>query len=174
MNKTFAIAIVATGGLYWATLPWLGLPPFYESLLYMMCHWADFGPVVEHPVGLFRVFFVRPWHLLWCGHVYTIRRAWPAKLNWPFLSTLPRGGTVCSALHLGLGHWALWCSGSNRCGVSCSRLLTLAVTFVVATVILAIRPLMAGRVSTSIRSKCPNSGRTPSSSLYLMMLVAAL
>jgi len=37
MNKTVA-AILATGALM-ASVPWLGLPAFYESLLYLGCHW---------------------------------------------------------------------------------------------------------------------------------------
>ena len=37
MNKT-VVGILLSGGLL-ALVPWLGLPAFYESFLYLICHW---------------------------------------------------------------------------------------------------------------------------------------
>ena len=36
--KKPVVGILVAGALL-ATLPWLGLPAFYESLLYLFCHW---------------------------------------------------------------------------------------------------------------------------------------
>src|SRR3546814_18664795 len=37
MNKT-VIGILGAGALL-ASVPWLGVPAFYESFLYLLCHW---------------------------------------------------------------------------------------------------------------------------------------
>ena len=38
MNKSVGGILLA--GLVLAAVPWLGFPAFYESFLYMVCHWA--------------------------------------------------------------------------------------------------------------------------------------
>jgi len=38
MNRS-VLSIVAAG-IVLAIVPWLGLPSFYESILYLVCHWV--------------------------------------------------------------------------------------------------------------------------------------
>jgi branched-chain amino acid transport system permease protein len=166
MNKT-AIAIVATGGVL-ATLPWLGLPPFYESLLYMMCHWAVLALSWNILSGYSGYFSFGHGTFFGVGMYTTAVLA--GKLNWPFLSTLPLAALLPALLGLGLGFVVFRVKAVRG---ELFALLTLAVTFVVATVILA-TPIDGGPGVYLNSVEVPKLGRTPSSSLYLMMLAAAV
>ena len=166
MNKT-AMAILAVGGAL-ATLPWLGLPAFYESLLYLMCYWTVLALSWNILSGYSGYFSFGHGTFFGVGMYTTAVLA--GKLNWPFMATLPLAAVLPALLGLALG-FVVFRVKSVRGELF--ALLTLAVTFVVATVILA-TPIDGGPGVYLNSVEVPKLGRTPSSSLYLMMLMAAV
>jgi hypothetical protein len=51
-------ALIVAGAALLA-IPFLRLPAFYESFLYLVFHWIVPRHVVEHSLGLFRLFLLR-------------------------------------------------------------------------------------------------------------------
>src|SRR5690606_14449446 len=93
-----------------------------------------------------------------------------AKLEWPFLATLPLAALVPALLGVGLGFVVFRVKAVRG---ELFALLTLAVTFVVATVILN-SPVDGGPGVYLNAVETPRLGPSPSSSLYLMILAVAI
>jgi branched-chain amino acid transport system permease protein len=86
-------------------VPWLGLPAFYESILYLVCHWAVLALSWNILSGYSGYFSFGHGAFFGIGMYTTAVLA--GKLNWPFLATLP-----LAALMPALLGWASasWCS----------------------------------------------------------------
>jgi branched-chain amino acid transport system permease protein len=166
MNKT-VMGIVAAGAVL-ASVPWLGLPAFYESFLYLICHWMILALSWNILSGYSGYFSFGHGAFFGIG-MYT-SAGLSANLDWPFLWTLPVAAALAALLGLALGAVVFRVKAVRG---ELFALLTLAITFVVGTVILSTR--IDGGPGVSLAGvKVPSIGPSASSSIYLMALVVAV
>lgn len=166
MNRN-VIGILVVGALL-ASVPWMGAPAFYMSILYLVCHWTVLALSWNILSGYSGYFSFGHGAFFGIG-VYTTA-ALAGKANWPFLATLPFAALVPALLGVGLG-FVVFRVKSVRGELF--ALLTLAVTFVVATVILN-SPIDGGPGVYLNAVETPKFGPSPAASIYLMVLVAAI
>src|SRR5664279_3916670 len=117
-----ALAIVAAA---LAAVPLLGLPPFYETFLYLMFHWivlATSWNILSGYSG-----YMSFGHGAFFGAGVYATATLAARYDVPFLWTLPAAGAVSAALALVVG---LVVFRVRRVRGEVFALLTLAVTFV--------------------------------------------
>ncbi len=160
------VAVLAIAGAF-AALPWLGLPAFYESFLYLVCHWMVLALSWNILSGYSGYFSFGHGAFYGVG-VYT-SAGLAANMGWPFLATLPAAAAMAALLGVALGAIVFRVKAVRG---ELFALLTLAVTFVVATVILN-TPIDGGPGVYLHSVPVPAIGPTASSSLYLMALAAA-
>ena len=166
MNKT-VIGILAAGATL-ASVPWLGLPAFYESFLYLICHWMILALSWNILSGYSGYFSFGHGAFFGIG-MYT-SAGLATKLNWPFLWTLPAAALMAALLGLALGAVVFRVKAVRG---ELFALLTLAITFVVGTIVLNTR--IDGGPGISLGgTPVPAIGPTASASIYLMALVAAV
>ena len=166
MNKT-VIGILVSAGLL-ACVPWLGLPAFYESFLYLICHWMILALSWNILSGYSGYFSFGHGAFFGIG-VYT-SAGLAANLNWPFLWTLPLAALMASLFGMLLGYVVFRVKSVRG---ELFALLTLAVTFIVGTVVLNTR--IDGGPGIYLNAvPVPAIGPTPSASIYLMALAGAL
>jgi ABC-type branched-subunit amino acid transport system permease subunit len=123
------IAIVAVA-LVLAFVPSLGLPAFYDSLLYLILHWmvlATSWNILSGYTGYFSF-----GHGAFFGAGLYTSATLMARWNWSFLWTLPAAAAVACVLGVALGAIVFRVKGIRG---EVFALLTLAVTFVVGTII---------------------------------------
>ncbi len=166
MNKT-VIGILGAGALL-ASVPWLGLPAFYESFLYLICHWMILSLSWNMLSGYSGYFSFGHGAFFGIG-MYT-SAGLAAKLNWPFLWTLPAAALMAALLGVALGAVVFRVKSVRG---ELFALLTLAVTFVVGTIVHNTR--IDGGPGIFLHAVAvPTIGPTASSSLYLMALIGAV
>jgi branched-chain amino acid transport system permease protein len=166
MNKT-VIGIVAAGAML-ASIPWLGLPSFYESFLYLVCHWMILALSWNILSGYSGYFSFGHGAFFGIGMYTTAGLA--ANLNVPFLWTLPAAAAMAALLGVALGAIVFRVKAVRG---ELFALLTLAITFVVGTVVLNTR--IDGGPGVYLNAVAiPMIGPTASSSIYLMALAGAV
>ncbi len=166
MNKT-VIGILAAGATL-ASVPWLGLPAFYESFLYLICNWMILALSWNILSGYSGYFSFGHGAFFGVG-MYT-SAGLAAHLNWPFLWTLPAAALLAALLGLALGAVVFRVKAVRG---ELFALLTLAITFVVGTIVLNTR--IDGGPGISLNATpVPAIGPTASASIYLMALAAAV
>jgi branched-chain amino acid transport system permease protein len=166
MNKTVP-GILAAGALL-ACVPWLGLPAFYESFLYLICHWMILALSWNILSGYSGYFSFGHGAFFGIG-MYT-SAGLSANLNWPFLWTLPMAALLAALLGMALGAVVFRVKSVRG---ELFALLTLAVTFVVGTVVLNTR--IDGGPGIYLNAvEVPAIGPSASASLYLMALAGAV
>ncbi len=164
--KRTPIAIVGAG-IVLAGLPLLGLPAFYDSLLYLMLHWivlATSWNILSGYTGYFSF-----GHGAFFGAGLYTTSTLLARHDWPFLWTLPVAALVAAVLGVALGAVVFRVKGVRG---ELFALLTLAVTFVIGTIV-GNTPLDGGQGVSLSAVPVPPIGPTPSSTFYLLALVAA-
>jgi len=122
----FIIAAVLLGAL-----PLLKLPAFYESFLYLVFSWVVLATSWNILSGYSGYFSFGHGAFFGLG-IYTTA-VLAGKFGWPFLWTLPLAAVVPALFGLGLGAVVF---RVPRLRGELFALLTLAVTFVIATIIL--------------------------------------
>jgi len=166
MNKT-VIGILGAGALL-ASVPWLGLPAFYVSFLYLICHWMILSLSWNMLSGYSGYFSFGHGAFFGIG-MYT-SAGLAAKLNWPFLWTLPAAALMAAVLGMALGAVVFRVKSVRG---ELFALLTLAITFVVGTIVHNTR--IDGGPGIYLHAVAvPQIGPTASSSLYLMALIGAV
>ncbi|MFI5444486.1 branched-chain amino acid ABC transporter ATP-binding protein/permease [Polaromonas sp. UC242_47] len=166
MNKT-VIGILAAGALL-ASVPWLGVPAFYESFLYLICHWMILALSWNMLSGYSGYFSFGHGAFFGIG-MYT-SAGLAANLNWPFLWTLPAAALLAALLGMALGAVVFRVKSVRG---ELFALLTLAITFVVGTIVLNTR--IDGGPGIYLNAVAvPPLGPTASSSIYLMALLGAV
>ena len=166
MSKT--IIGIVLGGAALASVPWLELPAFYESFLYLICSWMVLALSWNILSGYSGYFSFGHGAFFGIGMYATANLA--AKLHWPFLWTLPAAAALAALLGLGLGAVVFRVKSVRG---ELFALLTLAVTFVVGTIVLN-TPIDGGPGIFLNGVKIPAIGPTSSASMYLMALAAAV
>ena len=166
MNKA-VLGILGAGALL-ASVPWLGLPSFYESFLYLICHWMILALSWNILSGYSGYFSFGHGAFFGIG-MYT-SAGLAANLNWPFLATLPAAALLAALLGAALGAVVFRVKAVRG---ELFALLTLAITFVVGTIVLNTR-IDGGPGVSMAAVAVPMIGPTASSSIYLMALAGAV
>ncbi len=165
MNRT-PLAILALG-VALAFVPTLGLPAFYDSLLYLVLHWVVLATSWNILSGYSGYFSFGHGAFFGAG-LYTSATLM-AKADWPFLWTLPAAALVACLLGVVVGAIVFRVKGIRG---EVFALLTLAVTFVLGTVIVN-TPVDGGNGVSLAAVPVPKIGPTASSTFYLLALAAA-
>jgi branched-chain amino acid transport system permease protein len=159
--------IILAAGVALAFVPTLGLPAFYDSLLYLMLHWivlATSWNILSGYTGYFSF-----GHGAFFGAGLYTTSTLLARYEWPFLWTLPVAALVAAALGVALGAVVFRVKGVRG---ELFALLTLAITFVIGTIVVN-TPLDGGQGVSLSAVPVPAIGPTQSSTFYLLALAAA-
>jgi branched-chain amino acid transport system permease protein len=162
-----ALLGIVAGAALLAALPWLALPAFYDSLLYLVFHWIVLATSWNLLSGYAGYFSFGHGAFFGAG-LYTTATL-SGKLGWPFLATLPVAGAVAALLGIALGAVVF---RVRRVRGELFALLTLAVTFVTATIVLN-TPIDGGPGIYLNAVPVPGIGPTQSATFYLLALMAA-
>ncbi len=160
------VAIVAAA-IALGFVPKLGLPAFYDSLLYLILHWivlATSWNILSGYTGYFSF-----GHGAFFGAGLYTTATLLSRYEWPFLWTLPVAALVACVLGVALGAVVFRVKGIRG---EVFALLTLAVTFVIGTIIVN-TPIDGGNGVSLSAVAVPAIGPTPSSTFYLLALAAA-
>jgi len=161
------LAILAAGAAL-AFLPQLGLPAFYDSLLYLALHWIVLATSWNILSGYSGYFSFGHGAFFGAG-IYTSANLM-ARYDWPFLWTLPAAAAVAALLGVALGAVVFRVKGVRG---EVFALLTLAITFVIGTIVIN-TPLDGGNGVSLAGVAVPRLGATPSATFYLLALAAAV
>ena len=153
-------------GLALGAIPFLGLPAFYETFLYLLLHavvLATSWNILSGYSGYFSF-----GHGAFFGTGVYVTAALVAQYNWSFLATLPLAAGAAAALGLALGAVVFRVRALRG---ELFALLTLAITFVLATIMLN---KVDGGPGIQVMTDIPKLAPTASGALYLLMLAIAL
>ncbi|MDM0103333.1 branched-chain amino acid ABC transporter ATP-binding protein/permease [Variovorax sp. J22R24] len=166
MKRSLLWILAAGAGL--AVVPWLGLPAFYESILYLVLHWIALATSWNLLSGYSGYFSFGHGAFFGIGMYTTATLA--TRFDVPFLWTLPAAAAVAAAFGALLGAVAFRVQAVRA---ELFSLLTLAATFVVATIILN-TPIDGGPGVYMSAVPVPKIGPSASGTFYLLALVAAV
>lgn len=166
MKRAFLVILAAGAGL--AVVPWLGLPAFYESILYLVLHWVALATSWNLLSGYSGYFSFGHGAFFGIGMYTTATLA--TRLDVPFLWTLPAAAAVAALVGTLLGAVAFRVQAVRA---ELFSLLTLAATFVVATIILN-TPIDGGPGVYMSAVAVPQLGPTASGTFYLLALGVAV
>jgi branched-chain amino acid transport system permease protein len=159
--------VILGAALLLAFVPRLGLPAFYDSLLYLMLHWivlATSWNILSGYTGYFSF-----GHGAFFGAGLYTTSTLLARYDWPFLWTLPVAAAVAAVLGVALGAVVFRVRSVRG---ELFALLTLAITFVLGTIV-GNTPIDGGQGVSLTSVPVPHIGPTPSSTFYLLALAAA-
>ena len=159
---------IAAAGLGLAAVPLFGLPAFYESFLYLTFSAIVLATSWNILSGYSGYFSFGHGAFFGAGMYTTAMLA--GSLNVPFLWTLPAAGLVAALLGVGVGAVVF---RLRRLRGELFALLTLAVTFVLATIVLN-TPIDGGQGVSLAAVPLPAILSSPSSTLYVLGLAMAL
>jgi branched-chain amino acid transport system permease protein len=166
MKRSFLLILAAGAGL--AVVPWLGLPAFYESILYLVLHWVALATSWNLLSGYSGYFSFGHGAFFGIGMYTTATLA--TRFDIPFLWTLPAAAVVAALFGTLLGAVAFRVQAVRA---ELFSLLTLAATFVVATIILN-TPIDGGPGVYMSAVAVPQIGPTASGTFYLLALGVAV
>ena len=146
-------------------VPFAGLPAFYESFLYLVAHAVVLATSWNLLSGYSGYFSFG--HAAFFGTGVYTTAVLAGKLGWPFLWTLPVAALAAASLGAALGAVVFRVRALRG---ELFALLTLAITFVLGTVILN---TVDGGPGIQVIADVPKIAPTPSGALYLLMLAAA-
>lgn len=162
------LASLLAAGIGLSLLPMIGLPAFYESFLYLVFHWIALATSWSILSGYAGYFSFGHGAFFGAGMYTTATLA--ASYGVPFLWTLPLAGLVSAALATGIGAVVF---RVKRLRGELFGLLTLAITFVLATIVLNTR-IDGGPGVYLIGVKVPGLVASPTGTLYLLGLTLAV
>jgi branched-chain amino acid transport system permease protein len=163
-----APAWIAVAGLALATLPFFKPPAFYESFLYLVFYWIVLATSWNILSGYSGYFSFGHGAFFGVGMYTTATLA--GKFDVPFLWTLPAAAALAAATGVGLG-WVVF--RVPRLRGELFALITLAVTFVIGTIILN-TPIDGGPGVYLSAVPLPAIMPTPSATFYMLALATAL
>ena len=159
--------MLIVGGVL-AAVPLAGLPPFYESFLYLVFHWIVLATSWNILSGYSGYFSFGHGAFFGAGMYTTATLA--SRFDVPFLWTLPAAALVAMLLGAGLGAVVFRVKAVRG---ELFALVTLAFTFVVGTIVLN-TPIDGGPGVYLSAVPVPKIGPSAASAFYLMGLAAAL
>ena len=157
-----ALAVIAAALI---GLPYLGLPAFYESFGYLLLHAIVLATSWNLLSGYSGYFSFGHGAFFGVG-VYTTA-ALAGKLGWPFLWTLPLAALAATVLGVALGGVVFRVRALRG---ELFALLTLAITFVLATIALN---TVDGGPGIQVMVELPQIAPTAPGAIYLLMLAVA-
>jgi branched-chain amino acid transport system permease protein len=157
----------AACALVLGVVPFLGLPAFYESFLYLVFHWVVLATSWNLLSGYSGYFSFG--HAAFFGAGVYATAVLAGKLGWPFLATLPLAAAVPALLGAALGAIIFRVRALRG---ELFALLTLAVTFVVSTIVLN-TPVDGGPGVYLSGVSIPKLAPTVSGTFYLLALALA-
>jgi branched-chain amino acid transport system permease protein len=161
-----AAAGFAVFALMLGIVPFLGFPAFYETFLYLLLHAIVLATSWNILSGYSGYFSFGHGAFFGAG-VYTTA-ALVSKYNWPFVATLPVAAAAGALLGLALGAVVFRVRALRG---ELFALLTLAITFVLATIMLN---TVDGGPGIQLLAEIPRLSPTASGTLYLLMLAIAV
>jgi branched-chain amino acid transport system permease protein len=167
VDRRVLIAL-AVGAALLAGVPLLKLPAFYETFLYLVLHWIVLATSWNILSGYSGYFSFGHGAFFGVG-IYTTA-VLAGKLDWPFLWTLPVAALVPALFGVALGAVVF---RLKRLRGELFGLLTLAITFVIGTIILN-TPIDGGPGVYLSAVPVPAIGPTPSGSFFLLALALAI
>jgi branched-chain amino acid transport system permease protein len=156
-------AVVGIGVL--AFLPMARLPAFYDSFLYLIFFWVSLSTSWALLSGFAGYFSLG--HAAFFGVGMYTTAVLTTKFGWPFLPTLPVAAAMPALLALGIGAIVF---RLRRLRGELFALLTLAVTFVIATIILN-TPIDGGGGIFMSAVPLPAIVATPNGTIYVLGFV---
>ncbi|HVE50181.1 MAG TPA: branched-chain amino acid ABC transporter ATP-binding protein/permease [Casimicrobiaceae bacterium] len=150
-----------------AALPFANLPAFYESFLYLIFHWVVLATSWNILSGYSGYFSFGHGAFYGVG-VYTTATL-AGRYDVPFLATLPAAALVPALLGIALGAVVFRVRSVRG---ELFALLTLAVTFVLATIVLN-TPIDGGPGVYLSAVPIPSIAPTPAGAFYMMALTLA-
>ena len=153
-------AVLAIGAM--ALLPMAQLPAFYDSFLYLVFFWISLSTSWALLSGFAGYFSLG--HAAFFGLGVYVTADLTTKFGWPFLATLPVAAALPALLALGIGAIVF---RLRRLRGELFALLTLSVTFVIATIILN-TPIDGGGGIFMSAVPLPELGPTPTGTIYLL------
>ncbi len=166
-GRSVAVGLLGAG-LALGALPLVGLPAFYESFLYLVFSWialATSWSILSGYAGYFSF-----GHGAFFGAGMYTTATLTAGLGAPFLATLPAAGGVAALLGASIGTVVF---RVKRLRGELFGLLTLAVTFVLATIVLNTR-IDGGPGVYLSAVPLPRLLASPTGTLYLLALGLAV
>jgi len=163
LDRTYAGIVAA--GLVLAAVPFFRPPAFYEAFLYLVFHWIVLATSWNILSGYSGYFSFGHGAFFGAGMYTTAVLA--GKLDVPFLWTLPAAALVAAVLGVGLGAVVF---RVRHVRGELFALLTLAATFVLATIVIN-TPIDGGPGIYLSGVAIPKLAPTASGSLYMMALV---
>ena len=167
MRRLVAPAAFTAVGLGLLLVPAAKLPAFYESFLYLVFHWVALATSWSLLSG-FSGYFSFGHGAFFGAGVYTAATLLAAGL--PLLPTLPLAGLVAAALGVAMGAVVF---RVRRLRGELFALLTLAVTFVLGTIVLNTR-IDGGPGVYLSAVPLPRIGGSATATLYLLAVGVAL
>lgn len=149
-------------------VPSLGLPAFYESFFYVLFYWISLATSWAILSGLAGYFSLG--HAAFLGAGMYTSATLATKFGWPYLATLPAAAAVAALLGLAIGALVF---RLPRLRGELFALMTLAVTFVLATIILN-TPIDGGPGVYLSSVPPPKLVESQSGSIYLLGLAMCL
>jgi branched-chain amino acid transport system permease protein len=168
LKLDFTLVAIAAAGLALAGLPFLHLPAFYESFLYLVFHWIVLATSWNILSG-YSGYFSFGHGAFYGAGIYTTA-VLAGTHGVAFLWTLPAAGLVAAMLGVALGAVVFRVRSVRG---ELFALLTLAVTFVLATIVLN-TPIDGGPGVYLSAVPVPRLAPTPSGAFYVMALVLAV
>lgn len=159
-----AAAVVAIG---FFLLPRAGMPAFYESFLYMIFFWIALATSWNILGGYAN--YLSFGHAAFFGAGVYTSATLSAKFGLPFLWTLPVAAAISALLAAGVGAVVF---RLNSLRGELFALITMAVAFIVATIIIN-TPIDGGGGVYLLSVKVPALGGSQTTSIYLMGLCLA-
>ncbi|TBR26034.1 MAG: ATP-binding cassette domain-containing protein, partial [Reyranella sp.] len=130
-GQTLPKAAAALGIVAFAILPTAGLPAFYDSFFYLVFFWISLSTSWALLSGFAGYFSLG--HAAFFGVGMYTTATLTTKASMPFLATVPLAAAMAALLGVGIGAVVF---RMKRLRGELFALLTLAVTFVIATIIL--------------------------------------
>jgi branched-chain amino acid transport system permease protein len=161
------LGVLACTAVALLAVPFLRLPAFYESFLYLVFHWIVLATSWNILCGYSGYFSFGHGAFFGLG-MYTTA-VLTTRFQWPFLATLPPAAATAAFVAVALGNLVF---RVKRVRGELFALLTLAVSFVLATIILN-TPVDGGPGVSLGGVAVPAIGPTPASSFYLLELGVA-
>ncbi|HKP65005.1 MAG TPA: branched-chain amino acid ABC transporter ATP-binding protein/permease [Casimicrobiaceae bacterium] len=162
------LVAIGVAGAALAVVPLLHVPAFYESFLYLVFHWIVLATSWNILSG-YSGYFSFGHGAFYGAGVYTTA-VLAGTFDMPFLWTLPIAGVVAATLGVALGA-VVFRVRSVRGEIF--ALLTLAVTFVLATIVLN-TPIDGGPGIYLSGVRVPTLAPTPSGTFYVLSLALAV
>ena len=163
MNANGLPKLAAVLGIaVFAILPNAGLPAFYDSFFYLVFFWVSLSTSWALLSGFAGYFSLG--HAAFFGVGLYTTAVLTTKFGWPFLPTLPAAAAIPALLALGVGAIVF---RLRRLRGELFALLTLSITFVIATIILN-TPIDGGGGIFMSAVPLPAIVSTPNGTIYLL------